>query len=197
MLNANVDCKGMQNTPLIKRGIFGKLIAFARLTAQQALEQQSCPEPVWSVIQADDMVYIPSASAVIPRTESVPGKQAAREIFGGKDDSHISQPAKPGRSVSQNPAHGGNDGGTAVNGKHPDRGHALQGKVTAAERAQGGEENFHAPPDESAFQKISCKGCSVMLHDVSLSFCRKTGLLKIRMIHFVQFGNSLYNKFFI
>lgn len=147
------------------------LMVFARLMVQQAFKQQSRRKPAGGIVQANHAVHIPSVPAVIPRAEPVPGKQTACEIFGGKDDAHIGETAEPGGFVSQKTAHRGNDGGTAIDGKHPDGSNAFQGKIPAAERAKGCEEDFHAPAGEPAFEKVFCKGCSVVFHDdVSLSF---------------------------
>lgn len=92
---------------------------------QQALEQQAGEKPAGGKVQADHIIYVPSAPAIVPGTELMSGKQAAGEIFAGKDEAHVGQSPEPERPVFQQASYGGHEGGAAVNGKHPDRGVSL------------------------------------------------------------------------
>jgi len=62
-------------------------------------------------------------------------------------------------------ADGGKEGGAAVDGKHPKGSIAHQGHVPAAQGIHGGENDFHAPADEAAFEKIFCKLNDAVFHN--------------------------------
>lgn len=128
---------------------------------EETFKEQTRTEPVRGVVEPDDPVDVPTALSVVPRAELVFGEQPAGEIFRGKDHAHIGQSAEPERPFSDDTVHEGDDGGTAIDGKHPDGGDALQCQVAVAQGADGGEDDFHAPAGQTAFEKIFQKDSNV------------------------------------
>lgn len=128
---------------------------------EETFKEQTCAEPVWGVVEPYDPINIPTALSVVPWAELIFGEQPAGEIFRGKDHAHIGQATEPERSFPDDTVHKGDDGGTSIDGKHPDRGDASQGQVAVAQRADGGEDDFHAPAGQTALQEIFYKNSNV------------------------------------
>ena len=118
---------------------------------KETFKEQTRAEPVRGIVEPDDPVNVPAALSVIPWAEPIFGEQSAGEIFRGKDHAHIGQTAEPERAFPEDAVHGGDDGGAAIDGKHPDGGDALQGQITVAQGADGSEDDFHAPAGQTAF----------------------------------------------
>ena len=89
------------------------------------LKQKPRSKPIRSIIKANNPVYVPLTFAVIPGTKPVPGQQPAGKVFGGENHTHVGESPEPGRLFLEQSAQGGNYGGTAVDGKHPDGGNSL------------------------------------------------------------------------
>ena len=99
-----------------------------------------------------------TAVTVIPGTKIVPGKQLSAEIFGGKNQSHVSSSPKPDGPVCKQPVDRGKQGGATVNRKHPEGGISFQGHFPAAQPVKCGKDDFHAPAGEAAGEEIFEKG---------------------------------------
>ena len=95
---------------------------------EQTLIQEPHEEPVGGEVKADDASYVPAAASVVPWADFFPGEKSAREIFRGENQAHVSEPSGQGGLSSKQAAYGGEDGGAAVDGEHPQGGlpHKLQ-----------------------------------------------------------------------
>jgi len=92
------------------------------------------------------------------------GQHFASEIFHGKNQAHISQAPGPGGLFAKQPTERGKDGGASIDGKHPQRSVSHQSHVPAAEGVHGGKNDFHAPADETAFEKVFYEVQGTLFH---------------------------------
>lgn len=122
-------------------------------------------EPEGGKIKADDTIDIPWTAAVIPRTEFVFFEQSAADIFYEEDEIHIRQAAYPGIFPLKQSADGGQNGGEAIDGKHPEGSTAHEGHISPAQGIYGSKNDFHAPACQAAFEKVFDEGNDIVFHE--------------------------------
>ena len=88
----------------------------------QALKKKPGKDPAGQVVQADDFFNIPFGTFVIPGAEFAAHSKGTGDEFSGENEKRIQETAHEETALPDDAAHGGQKGGHAIYGKHPDGG---------------------------------------------------------------------------
>ena len=121
---------------------------------EEPLEEKPGDKPAGSVVEADHFGQVPAGALIVPGAEFAAVQPYAREKFPGEDESCVGQPAKQRGTVSKQTADWREEGGHAIDGKHPDRSYAGQFKVAFPKSVKGREGDFKKPPQQAAVDEV-------------------------------------------
>lgn len=121
---------------------------------EKPLEQKARDKPAGGEVKADHLCQIPAGMLIVPGAQFPAVQPHAGEKFPCKYEPRVGQSAKQQGAVSEQSADGRKEGGTAINGKHPDGGYTGERQVPSAESVKGREGDFQKPPQQAAVNKV-------------------------------------------
>lgn len=122
---------------------------------EELFHAQPGDEPAGKVVQADDPADVPAGFPVIPGTEVPFLEEPSKKGFSCQDEPGIdTAPDGPGQPSGQ-PENGGQQAPGSVDGKHPQGSGALEGHIPSLQGMEGRKQDFQAPAQDAAFEKVS------------------------------------------
>ena len=97
---------------------------------------------------------MPPAFGIIPGVEAVFGEKFSGEEFYEENQYRINGAAKPYRQLSDKLRQWSQDTGTAIDGKHPQRGLTREFPFPSSKRRKRSEQDFKAPSKKTTFYKV-------------------------------------------